>query len=151
MRTKKRRVAPRSAIQDMARHAVRYLLLAIGAFLTVLGFLMAPLPGPLGLPVTLVGLMLVLRNSYQARRAFIRFQRKHPRILFPLRRLLRRDPEVIPIAYQQALRIEHMVVPRDWRRLKHWRRKYFRHKGPRPPSSGSGHHAERAHRHGLVG
>jgi hypothetical protein len=145
MRTRKRRVAPRSAIQDMARHAVRYLLLAIGGFLTILGFVMAPLPGPLGLPVTLVGLMLVLRNSYQARRAFIRFQRKHPRILFPLRRLLRRDPEVIPIAYQQALRIEHMVIPRDWRRLKQWRRKYFRRKGP-PPA-----HSNRAHRHGLVG
>src|SRR5437868_15092482 len=78
-----------------ARRALRYVLLAIGGALTVLGVLMAPLPGPLGLPVTLVGLMLVLRNSFRARRAFIRFQRKHPRIIFPLRRLLRRDPEVI--------------------------------------------------------
>jgi hypothetical protein len=144
-RPRKRRAAPRSAVGEMARHAVRYTLLGIGGFLTILGFVMAPLPGPLGLPVTLVGLMLVLRNSFRARRAFIRFQRKHPRILFPLRRLLRRDPEVIPIAYQQALRIEHMVIPRDWRRLKHWRRKYLRRKGPSPA------HSNRAHRHGLVG
>ena len=136
-RPRKRRAAPRSAIGEMARHAVRYLLLAIGGFLTILGFVMAPLPGPLGLPVTLVGLMLVLRNSFQARRAFIKFQRKHPRILFPLRRLLRRDPEVIPIAYQQALRIEHMVIPKDWRRLKHWRRKYLRRKRPHPAHAAS--------------
>ena len=145
-RPRKRRAASRSAISELARHAVRYLLLAIGGFLTILGFVMAPLPGPLGLPVTLVGLMLVLRNSFQARRAFIKFQRKHPRILFPLRRLLRRDPEVIPIAYQQALRIEHMVIPKDWRRLKHWRRKYLRRKGPHPA-----HSANRAHTRGLVG
>ena len=145
-RPRKRRAAPRSALQAAARHSVRYLLLAIGGFLTILGFVMAPLPGPLGLPVTLVGLMLVLRNSFQARRAFIKFQRKHPRILFPLRRLLRRDPEVIPIAYQQALRIEHMVIPKDWRRLKHWRRKYLRRKGPHPA-----HQASRAHTRGLVG
>lgn len=105
---------------------MRYVLLAIGAALTLLGVLMAPLPGPLGLPVTLVGLMLVLRNSFRARRAFIRFQRKHPRIIFPLRRLLRRDPEVIPVAYQQVLRIERLIIPHDWRRLKAWRRRYLR-------------------------
>ena len=142
----KRRAAPRSPIREMARHGLRYVLLAIGGFLTILGFVMAPLPGPLGLPVTLVGLMLVLRNSFQARRAFIKFQRKHPRILFPLRRLLRRDPEVIPLAYQQALRIEKMVMPHSWRRLKHWRRTYLRRKGHKPA-----HHSNQAHRRGLIG
>ena len=87
---------------------------------------MAPLPGPLGLPVTLVGLVLVLRNSFRARRAFIRFQIKHPRIVFPLRRLLRREPEVLPVAWQQVLRIERLVVPKHWRRAVSLRRRYFR-------------------------
>ena len=107
---------------------MRFVLLALGGGLTVLGVLMAPLPGPLGLPVTLVGLMLVLRNSFRARRAFIRFQRKHPRVVFPLRRLLRRDPEVMAVAYQQVLRIERLIIPHDWRRAKAWRRRYLRRK-----------------------
>jgi hypothetical protein len=122
----RRRAAPRSAATQAVRQLVRYVLLAVGGALTVLGVLMAPLPGPLGLPVTLVGLMLVLRNSFRARRAFIRFQRKHPRIIFPLRRLMRRDPEVIAIAYQQVLRIERLILPHDWRRVKSLRRRYLR-------------------------
>ena len=55
------------------------------------GFLIAPLPGPLGVPLTVVGLMLVLRNSSRARKQFVRFQHAHPKLLFPLRlRLARR-------------------------------------------------------------
>lgn len=124
------RARTRTAAHGAARTVVRYVLIAIGTSLTLLGVVMAPLPGPLGLPVTLVGLMLVLRNSFRARRAFIRFQRRHPRIIFPLRRLLRRDPEVIPVVYQQVLRIERLVIPHHWRRVSHWRRRYFRRKRP---------------------
>lgn len=105
---------------------MRWVLLILGAILTVLGVLMAPLPGPLGLPVTLIGLMLVLRNSFRARRAFIMFQRRHPRVVFPLRRMLRRDPQIVSLAYQQVLRIERLILPHDWRRTKEFRRRYFR-------------------------
>ena len=42
-------------------------------------------------PLTVVGLMLVLRNSFKARKQFVRFQHAHPKLIFPLRRLLRRD------------------------------------------------------------
>jgi hypothetical protein len=125
----RRRAKSRTAPGPL-RHALRYVLLGLGGALTLLGVLMAPLPGPLGLPVTLVGLMLVLRNSFRARRAFIRFQRKHPRIVFPLRRLLRRDPEVVAVAWQQVLRIERLVLPHQWRRSVHWRRRYFRRRKP---------------------
>ena len=41
-------------------------------------------------------------------------------------RLLRREPEVLPVMWQQTLRIERMILPKEWRRLSALRRKYFR-------------------------
>ena len=116
----------RDIVAEVARNIVRWLLLALGAVLVLLGVMMAPIPGPLGLPVTLIGLVLVLRNSVRLRRLFIRVQRRHPRVIFPLRRLLRREPEVMPVAWQQALRVERMLLPKSWRMATSLRRKYFR-------------------------
>ena len=79
------------------------------------GIAVAPLPGPGGLPVIVVGLMLVLRNSFKARRTFVRFQHAHPKMIFPIRRLLRREPEFLLVAWQQTLRIERLIVPRKLR------------------------------------
>jgi hypothetical protein len=101
----------------------RWALIGLGLVLIVAGFAIAPLPGPLGVPLTVAGLMLVLRNSFRAKRQFIRFQRKHPKIIFPLRRLLRREPEVIPVAWQSMLRTEKLILRNpSWRFLKRWRR-----------------------------
>ena len=97
----------------------------IGGILAIAGLLVAPLPGPLGLPITVVGLMILLRSSYWAKRAFLRLQKRHPRYVFPLRRLLRRDPEVMPVVWQQTLRVERMILPKSWRvarRLRIWLR-----------------------------
>lgn len=118
----------RDIVAEVARNIVRWLLLALGVALIILGVLMAPIPGPLGMPVTLLGLVLVLRNSFRLRRIFIRVQRRHPRFVFPLRRLLRREPEVVPVAWQQALRVERMLLPKNWRMATTLRRKYFRAK-----------------------
>lgn len=126
------RHGPRALLRDIlaevAHNIVRWLLLALGSVLVIVGVLMSPLPGPLGLPVTLLGLVLVLRNSFRLRRMFIRVQRRHPRFVFPLRRLLRREPEVMPVAWQQALRVERMLLPKSWRMGKTLRRRYFRAK-----------------------
>ena len=116
----------RDIVAEVARNIVRWLLLALGAVMILLGVLMAPIPGPLGLPVTLIGLVLVLRNSFRLRRLFIRVQRRHPRVIFPLRRLLRREPEVMPVAWQQALRVDRMLLPKSWRMGRTLRHKYFR-------------------------
>ena len=89
------------------------------------GILIAPLPGPGGLPVIVVGLMVTLRNSFWAKRQFIRFQRAHPRMIFPIRRLLRREPEVMPVFWQSVLRMERVVLPRKRRFVKKVR-KHFR-------------------------
>jgi hypothetical protein len=120
------RALVRDVFADLGRNIVRWLLLALGALLIVLGVMMAPLPGPLGLPVTLAGLVLVLRNSFRLRRVFIKVQRRHPRFIFPLRRLLRREPEVAAVAWQQALRLERVFLPKSWRMGKQLRRRYFR-------------------------
>jgi len=116
----------RDILTDGARGAVRWVALGIGGILVLLGFLMAPLPGPLGLPVTLAGLILVLRNSYRVRRLFIQMQRRHPRFFFPLRRLLRREPEFMAMTWQGILRVEKLLMPKSWRMAKQLRRRYFR-------------------------
>ena len=59
--------------------------------------------------------MIVLRNSFYARRQFVRLQRAHPKMVSPIRRLLRRDPEMILVFWQQSLRVERMLLPRRWR------------------------------------
>lgn len=116
----------RRPADDLAREFVarflRVALVTLGLLLIAGGALIAPLPGPLGLPLTVVGLMLVLRNSFKARKQFVRFQHAHPKLVFPLRRLLRREPEVFPVAWQQTLRVERLVVPRKWRVAARWRK-----------------------------
>lgn len=119
-----------NASDDLARELVgrilRQLLVWLGVLIVLAGILVAPLPGPGGLPVVVVGLMLILRNSFKARRRFIRFQRRHPKLVSPIRRLLQRDPEVILVAWQQALRIEKVVLPRRMRFMARSRRRMRR-------------------------
>ena len=110
-----------AAARDLLARAGRLGALALGVTLIAGGVVIAPLPGPLGLPLTVVGLMLVLRNSFKARKSFVRFQHAHPKLIFPLRRLLRREPEVLPVAWQQVLRVERLVLPVHWRFARRWR------------------------------
>lgn len=116
----------RRTTDDLARELIarglRILLVTVGLLLILGGALIAPLPGPMGLPLTVAGLMLVLRNSFKARKQFVRFQHAHPKLIFPLRRLLRREPEVVLVAWQQALRVERLIVPRKWRMAVRWRK-----------------------------
>jgi hypothetical protein len=107
----------------------RGLLLAVGGALILIGLGIEFLPLPLHLPgmaVIVVGLMIVLRNSFKARRHFVRMQHSHPRMVFPLRRLLRREPEVFPVAWQQTLRMERLILPKRLRFCSRLRRRYRR-------------------------
>ena len=108
--------------RDVAARFLRLFLVGLGVLVVIAGFLIAPLPGPMGLPVVVVGLMLILRNSFKARKQFVRFQQAHPKLVFPVRRLLRREPEVFPVAWQQVLRMERIVIPRRWRAAARWRK-----------------------------
>ncbi|MCX8499610.1 MAG: PGPGW domain-containing protein [Caulobacteraceae bacterium] len=100
---------------EVVSRLARWGMALLGGAIVAIGIVMAPLPGPFGVPVMVVGLMILLRSSFWARRAFVKLQRRHPRIVFPLRRLLRREPEVMPVAWQQVLRFERMVLPKSWR------------------------------------
>ena len=100
-------------------------LMAAGVLVMIAGVLIAPLPGPFGLPIAVVGLMLVLRNSYWAKRQFIRMQQARPNWVFPFRRLMRRRPEFAPVFWQQALRIERLLLKRGSRVLGRLRRRTF--------------------------
>jgi hypothetical protein len=93
----------------------RLLLLALGGLVLLLGLVLAPLPGHLGLPLLVVGLMIVLRNSFAAKRRFVRLQRRYPKTIFPVRRLMRRKPQVVLVLWQQYLRLERLLLPRQAR------------------------------------
>ena len=115
-----------ASAQKAAHGGFRLLFLAAGWVLIAGGVVLALLPGHLGVALLAVGLILVLRNSYKAKRQFIHMQRRHPRFVHPVRRLIRRDPEVVPVIWQQMLRLERTVLPSRWRRAGVWRRRYFK-------------------------
>lgn len=62
-------------------------MIALGGLLLLVGLAIAPLPGPGGLPVMLVGGVLVLRHSADARKFYVRMTRRHPKILGPIERI----------------------------------------------------------------
>ena len=108
----------------MMRKGMRYALVGVGLVIMAVGIPLALLPW-LHIPGALImaiGLVMVLRNSFSARRTFIRAQRRHPKIVFPIRRLIRREPEVMPVAWQASLRFERMITPWQLRRLRLLRR-----------------------------
>lgn len=113
------------AARELISRAGRWLFMGLGIAIIGLGVLIAPLPGPGGLPVIVVGLMVTLRNSFWAKRQFIKFQRAHPKMVFPIRRLLRREPEVMPVMWQGILRMERVVLRKE-RRFVRKVRKHFR-------------------------
>lgn len=104
------------ATDDLAREVAarvkRFGMVLLGLAIIGVGIIISPLPGPGGIPVIVVGLMVVLRNSFKARRQFVRLHRAHPKILYPVRRLLRRDPEFVAMFYGQYLRVERLLLPR---------------------------------------
>jgi hypothetical protein len=54
-------------------------LVVLGFFLMALAPVVGPIPGPGGIIVFAAGLSLVLRYSEWAKRAYVRFKKKHPK------------------------------------------------------------------------
>lgn len=119
---------------DVLRMLRRVAYMVSGVLVVLLGLLIAPLPGPGGIPVIALGLVLILRSSFWAKRQFIRAQYARPRYVYPFRRLLRRNPEIAPVFWQQALRAEKMILKRAHRRLSRVRRS-IRRRWPAPFSN----------------
>jgi hypothetical protein len=113
-------------LAEIVRRVVRIALITAGAAIMIAGFAIAPLPGPFGLPLAAVGLMIVLKNSTWAKRKFIKVQHRHPNWVYPVRRLMRREPEFLPVMWQQTLRMERLVLKRDARVLRRARLRAFR-------------------------
>ena len=116
------RTASLESGRSLSRRLARAALVALGWTFTLVGVVGTILPGHLGLPFLVIGLIVILRSSFQARRRFVDLQRRHPRLLFPVRRLLRREPEIIPVAWQQVLRVERMLIPPRYRLARRLRR-----------------------------
>jgi hypothetical protein len=112
--------------RKFGRRGLQRLVVALGWVMIAAGVVLAVFPFHPGVPLLAVGLIVVLRNSPKAKRQFIRLQRRHPRVVFPVRRLIRREPEVMPVLWQQALRFEKVILPSRWRRLAGWRRRFLR-------------------------
>ena len=110
------------ATDDFAREVAlrikRMGMVLLGLGVIAVGILISPIPGPGGIPVIVIGVMIVLRNSFKARRQFVRLHRAYPKTLYPIRRLLRRDPEVVALFYHQTLRVERLLLPRRIRFVK---------------------------------
>ena len=118
------RPASRRLFRGLFRRVARAAFMTLGVLLVLLGILIAPLPGPFGLPVAVVGMAVVLRNSYWAKRQFIRAQHARPKFFYPFRRLLRRRPEFAPVIWQQMLRMERLLLRRGRRVLSRTRRSF---------------------------
>ena len=102
----------------LVRKGMRVALTGVGLLIMLAGVIAFILfLHTLGIILFAIGLVFVLRHSFSARRTFIKAQRRHPKIVFPIRRLLRREPEVIPVLWQQTLRLEALVLPVRWRFL----------------------------------
>jgi hypothetical protein len=76
---------PFAALPSLARLR-RFALIGTGWALILLGILLSPLPGPGGLPVALLGGIILMRNSPAARRLFVRMRKRFPRALSPVER-----------------------------------------------------------------
>lgn len=119
---------------SFARMLRRVAYMVSGTLVVILGILIAPLPGPGGIPVIALGLVLLLRSSFWAKRQFIRAQHARPKYVYPFRRLLRKNPEIAPVFWQQALRAEKLILKSAHRRLarvrrssrRFWRRNFSR-------------------------
>lgn len=117
-------IVPPPPRKGASRRLRRLAMLSVGVLVILVGLVIAPLPGPGGIPVITLGLVIVLRNSYWAKRQFIKAQRAKPNWVYPFRRLMRKNPEIVPVFWQQALRVEKMVIrPRRRRPLPKLRRR----------------------------
>lgn len=84
----------------MKDQPLRKFYVVAGLALVALGVAISPLPGPGGLPVVMVGTVVVLRHSPPMRRRWVRARKRWPRMFGPLdnllRRLRRKAPRVAP-------------------------------------------------------
>lgn len=83
--------------------------------LMAFGVVLAPLPGPVGVPFVLFGLILLLRSSVWIKRQFVKLVKAHPKWLRPVRTMLRPGAKIVSLVWLQGLRVERGVMPKKFR------------------------------------
>src|SRR5262249_29487993 len=74
-------------VRDVATRVRQTAMIGLGWTVIGLGVVIAPLPGPFGLPVAAVGATILMRHSPPARRMFLRAKKRAP---WPLAGTVRR-------------------------------------------------------------
>jgi len=114
---------------------LKLLMSALGVVLMAVGVVITPLPGPFGVPVILLGLIILLRSSMWVKRLFVKLVHAHPKLLGPLRAMLRPGAKVVAMMWLQALRLERRLLPPHRRfmyRFRHNLRAVLRNRRPKP-------------------
>jgi hypothetical protein len=112
------------AFKRFSKKVLGWVLIALGFVLIAAGFVLIIIPGHYFLIVA--GLILVLRNAFWARRQFIHLKRRHPNWVMPIRKLLRRNPQVVSVMWQQTLKIERAILRKSAGGLRGLRRRFLR-------------------------
>jgi hypothetical protein len=94
---------------------LKLLMSLAGMVLMAFGVVLAPLPGPVGVPFVLFGLILLLRSSVWIKRQFVKLVKAHPKWLRPVRTMLRPGAKIISLVWLQGLRVERGVMPKKFR------------------------------------
>ena len=68
----------------------KIIILSTGWILVITGPIVGILPGPGGIAVIGVGVVLIMGQSRVARRVFVRTQHRYPEMMGPVRRFIRR-------------------------------------------------------------
>ena len=68
----------------------RRFLLGLGWLIILFGLALGLIPGPGGIPIVAFGFMLVLSQSLTARKKFVRLQKKYPKFMGSIRKVLSR-------------------------------------------------------------
>ncbi|ESQ92106.1 hypothetical protein ABAC460_04265 [Asticcacaulis sp. AC460] len=102
----------------------KILLSIVGILLMIFGVAIAPLPGPLGVPPFMFGLILLLRNSIWVKRVFVRLSRRFPKLVGPVRAMLRPGAKVVALMWLNTLRMERRILGRKNRFMNRFRQEF---------------------------
>lgn len=100
---------------------IKLIMMGLGILLMAVGVVVTPLPGPFGVPIIVVGLIILLRSSTSVKRQFVKLVKKYPRVLGPIRALLRPGAKIVALMWLNMLRCERVVLPRRARLLYRFR------------------------------
>ncbi|ESQ76791.1 hypothetical protein [Asticcacaulis sp. AC402] len=95
-----------------------------GILLMLFGIAIAPLPGPMGVPFFMFGLILLLRSSVWVKRRFVRLSRRFPKLVGPVRAMLRPGAKVVALMWLSTLRMERHILGRRLRFMNRIRQEF---------------------------